>query len=116
MLEHNLAERPHTFLWLAETYVIPAGIYGSQTLGAGYLQAGRQFSSSLIKLLLHFLKDTLDVHTRCTTNWAVLRDCGYNRCSSTIFGQLSTSFLVLCVILSVTLRRMVQTDLNLQPC
>jgi len=25
--EHALADRPHTSLWLAKTYVIPAGMY-----------------------------------------------------------------------------------------
>ena len=39
--EHALADRPHTFLWLTKTYVIPAGMHGSQAWGAGYLQAGR---------------------------------------------------------------------------
>ena len=28
--EHALADRPPTSLWLAKTYVIPAGMYGSQ--------------------------------------------------------------------------------------
>ena len=28
--EHALADRPHTSLWLAKTYVIPAGMYGSK--------------------------------------------------------------------------------------
>jgi len=45
--EHALADRPHTSLWLAKTYVIPAGMYGSQVWGTGFLQAGREFSSSL---------------------------------------------------------------------
>ena len=31
--EHALADRPHTRLWLAKTYVIPAGMYGSQIWG-----------------------------------------------------------------------------------
>jgi hypothetical protein len=31
--EHALADRPHTSLWLAKAYVIPAGIYGSQIWG-----------------------------------------------------------------------------------
>ena len=34
-------------LWLAETYVILAGMYCSQVWGTGFLQAGREFSSSL---------------------------------------------------------------------
>ena len=71
--EHASADRPHTSLWLAKTYVIPAGMYGiSQVWGTGVLQAGREFSSSLSTLHLHLLKGTLGVK-RSTTNWAVLR-------------------------------------------
>ena len=70
--EHALADRPHTSLWLAKTYVIPAGMYGSQVWGTGFLQAGREFSSSLSMLHLYFLQGTLGVN-RSTTNWAVLR-------------------------------------------
>ena len=33
--EHALADRPHTSLWLAKTYVIPAGMYGSQLWSTG---------------------------------------------------------------------------------
>jgi len=74
--EHALADRPHTFLWLAKTYVISAGTYGSHVWGTGFLQAGREFSSSLSTLHLHFLKGTLGVK-RSTTNWAVLQECGH---------------------------------------
>ena len=59
--EHALADRPHTSLWLAKTYVIPAGMYGSQVWDTGLLQADREFSSSLSSLHLHFLKGTLGV-------------------------------------------------------
>jgi hypothetical protein len=59
--EHALADRPHTSLWLAKTYVIPAGMYGSQVWGTGFLQASREFSSPLSTLHLHFLKGTLGV-------------------------------------------------------
>ena len=77
MREHALADKPHTSLWLAsKTYVIPAGMYGSQIWGTVFLQAGREFSSSLSTLHLHFLKGTLDVK-RSTTNWAVLQECGH---------------------------------------
>ena len=51
--------------------VIPAGMYGSQVWGTGFLQAGREVLSSLSTLDLHFLKGTLGVK-RSTTNWAVL--------------------------------------------
>ena len=52
--EHAMADRPHTSLWLAKTYVIPAGMYGSQVWGTVFLQAGREFSSLLSMLHLHF--------------------------------------------------------------
>ena len=45
--EHALEDRPHTSLWLAKTYVNPAGMYGSQVWGTGFLQADREFSSPL---------------------------------------------------------------------
>ena len=44
MRERALPDRPNTSLWLAETYVIPAGMYGSQVWGTVFLQAGREFS------------------------------------------------------------------------
>ena len=73
--EHASADRPHTSLWLAKTYVIPAGMYGSQVWGTGFWQAVREFASSLSTLHLHFLKGMLGVK-RSTTNWPVLRECG----------------------------------------
>jgi len=74
--EHALADRPHTSLWLAKMHVIPAGMYGSQVWGTGFLQAGREFSSPLSTLHLHILKGTLGVK-QSTTNWAVLQECGH---------------------------------------
>ena len=69
--EHALADRPHTSLWLANTYVISAGMYVSQVWATVFLQADRDFSSSLSTLHLHFLKGTFGVKW-FTTNWAVL--------------------------------------------
>jgi hypothetical protein len=69
--DHALADRPHTSLWLAKTYVIPAGMYGSQVWGTGFMQAGKEFSSLLLTLHMHFLKGTLGVK-RTTTKWAIL--------------------------------------------
>ena len=74
--EHAMADRPHTSLWLAKTKVIPAGMYGSQVWATGFFQAGREFSSSLSTLHLHYLKGTLGVK-QSTTDWAVLRECGH---------------------------------------
>jgi hypothetical protein len=63
--EHALADRPHNFLWLAKTYVIPAGMYGSHVWGTGFLQADWEFYT-LSARHLHFLKGILGV-TRSTT-------------------------------------------------
>ena len=89
--EHALAYRPHTSLWLAKTYVIPAGMYGSQVWGTGFLQAGREFSSPLSTLHLHFLKGTLGVK-QFTTNWAVLRECGHEPLQFYWFRSASHAF------------------------
>jgi hypothetical protein len=76
-------------------------MYGSQEWGTVFLQAGREFSSSLSALHLHFLKGTLGVK-RSTTNWAVVQECGHEFCNSTGFGRLS-SFSIVCLISIVTL-------------
>jgi len=99
--EHALADRPHTSLWLAKMYVIPAGIYGSQVWGTVFLLAGREFSSSLSTLHLHFLKGMLGVE-RSTTNWAVLRECGHEPLQFYSFRSAS-SFSIACLIPIVTL-------------
>ena len=68
-------------------------------MGYWFLQAGREFSSLLSTLHLHFLKGTLGVK-QSTTNWAVLRECGHEPCcNSTGFGQLS----IVCLIPILTL-------------
>ena len=103
-------------MWLAKTYVIPAGMYGSQVWVTGCLQAGREFSSPLSTLHLHFLKGTLGVK-QSTTNWAVLRECEHEplqlywfRSAVKLFSSMLTN------TNSDTLRRVVvQADLNLQP-
>ena len=95
--EHALAYRPHTSLWLAKTYVIPAGMYGSQVWGTGFLQAGREFST----LHLHFLKGTLGVK-RFTINWALLRECGHEPLQFYWFRSAVKLFIV-CLIPIVTL-------------
>ena len=66
-----------------------------------FWQAGRESSSSLSTLHLHFLKGTLGMK-RSTTNWAVLRECGHEPLQFTGFGQLS-SFSIVCLIPTVTL-------------
>ena len=49
--EHALADRPHTSLWLAKMYVIPAGMYSSQVWGTGFLQAGREFLAHCLRFI-----------------------------------------------------------------
>eukprot|EP00983_Pelagomonas_calceolata_P004628 150405-Pelagomonas_calceolata.AAC.1 len=60
--EHTLAERPHDSLWLAKTYVVPAGIYASQVCGTGFMQAGKGFYSALQTMHLKFLKGSSGVN------------------------------------------------------
>ena len=110
MREHALADRPHNSLWLAKTYLFPAGMYGSQVWGTVFLQAGREFSSSLSTLHLHFLKGTLGVK-RSTTNWAVLRECGHEPVQFYWFRSAVKLFNSMLNTNSVTLRRVVQADL-----
>ena len=98
--EHALADRPNTSLWLAKTYVIPAGMYGSQVWGTGFLQAGREFYSPLSTLHLHFLKGTLGVK-HSTTNWAVLRECKHEPLQ--FYWFQSAVKLIVCLIPIVTL-------------
>jgi len=53
-----------------------------------FLQAGREFSSSLSALHLHFLKGTLGVK-RSTFKWAALRECGsVHRCLVSLSCQV----------------------------
>jgi len=112
---NTLWQTGHTSLWLAKTYVIPAGMYGSQVWGTGFLQAGREFSSPLSTLHLHSLKGTLGVK-QSTTDWALLQECGHEplqffwfRSAVKLFNRMLTN------TNSDTLRRVVQADLNLQP-
>jgi hypothetical protein len=89
------------------TYVTPAGMYGSQVWGTGFLQAGREVLSSLSTLDLHFLKGTLGVK-RSTTNWAVLRECEHEPSQ---FYWFCSAVKLFNSVQSVTLRRVVQADL-----
>ena len=81
---------------------------------AGFLQAGREFSSPLSTLHLHFLKGTSGVE-RSTSNWAVLQECGHEPLQFYWFRSAVKLLNSMLNINSDTLRRMVQADLNLQP-
>ena len=73
---HALNDRPHTYLWLAKTYAVPAGMYASQVWGTAYMKEGAEFISVGQKCHLNFLKGILGVK-RTACNWAVLRECGH---------------------------------------
>jgi hypothetical protein len=77
-------------------------MYGSQVWGTVFLQAGREFSSLLSALQLHFLKGTLG-SKRSTTNWAVLLECGHEplqfywfRSAVKLFNRMLNSIVTLC--------------------
>ena len=71
-----LNDRPHTYLWLAKTYAVPAGMYASQVWGTPFMKQDAVFESVGQKCHLNFLKGILGVK-RTTCNWAVLRECGH---------------------------------------
>ena len=73
---HALLNRPDTVLWLAKTYVVPAGMYGSQIWGTQYLKQSRQFDSLVQTCHLSFLKGVLGTK-RSAPNWAMFRECGH---------------------------------------
>jgi len=76
----------------------------------------RQAGSSLARRLrsFAFLKGTLHVQ-RSTTDWAVLRGCGHEPLQFYRFRSAVKLFNSMLNTNSDTLRRVVQTDLNLQP-
>jgi len=82
--------------------------------GTGFLQAGREFSIPLSTLHLYFLKGTLGAK-QSTTDWAVLRECGYEPLQLYWFRSAVKFFNSMLNTNSDTLRRIVQADLNLQP-
>ena len=71
-----LNDRPHTYLWLAKTYAVSAGMYASQVWGTPFMKQDAVFESVGQKCHLNFLKGILGVK-RTTCNWAVLRECGH---------------------------------------
>eukprot|EP00983_Pelagomonas_calceolata_P120771 1160736-Pelagomonas_calceolata.AAC.16 len=75
--EHGLVGRPHTLLWLARTYAIPASMYTSKIWGTVYMEEGAETDCPLQTGHLYFLKRVLPVEVKQTTcSWTVLRECG----------------------------------------
>ncbi len=46
-LEHRLTDRPHSMLWLAKGYALPASMYASQIWGTRYIKQGAEMDCPL---------------------------------------------------------------------
>ncbi len=73
--EHRLTDRPHSMLWLAKGYALPASMYASQTWGTRYMKQGAEMDCPLQIVHMCLLKGICGVK-RTTPNWSVLRECG----------------------------------------
>ena len=73
--EHRLTDRPHSLLWLAKAYALPASMYASQIWGTKYMKQGAEMDCPLQIVHMCLLKGILGVK-RTTPNWSVLRECG----------------------------------------
>jgi len=73
--EHRLTDRPHSMLWLAKGYALPASMYASQIWGTRYMKQGAEMGCPLQTVHMCLLKGILGVK-RTTPNWCVLRECG----------------------------------------
>ncbi len=72
--EHQFTDRPHSTLWLAKGYALPASMYASQIRGTRYMKQGAEIYCPLQTVHMCLLKGILGVkHT--TPNWSVLREC-----------------------------------------
>ncbi len=73
--EHRLTDRPHSMLWLAKGYALPASMCASQVWGTRYMKQGAEMDCPLQTVHMCLLKGTLGVK-RTTPNRSVLRECG----------------------------------------
>jgi hypothetical protein len=110
---HALTDRPHTYLWLAKTYAVPAGMYASQVWGTPYMKEGAEFDSVGQKCHLNFLKAILGVK-RTTSNWAVLRECGHEALQFYWFRAAIKFYNGMLICNSSTVRIVVKADCALR--
>jgi len=110
--EHGLIDRPHTFLWLAKTYVIPASMYASQIWGTRYMKQGAEMECPLQTGHLCFLKRVLGVK-RTTCNWSVLRECGQEPLQFYWFRAAIRFYNALLSCNSRTVRKVLEADREL---
>jgi len=88
-------------------------VYGSQVWGTVFLQAGREISTAVYASFAFS-----EGHVRCEAiyhKWAVLRECGHELLQFYWFRSAVKLFngMLISSLISVTLRRVVQDDLNL---
>ena len=54
--DYKLADRPHTMLWLTNTYALPACLYASQIWGTRFMRPGHEMICPLQTVYLCLLK------------------------------------------------------------
>jgi len=109
-----LCDRPFAFLWLAKAYVVPAGMYGCQVWGSGFLRKGDVYRPTLQTLHSNFLKATLGVK-RSAPDWAVLRECAHEPLQIYWFRAAIRFYNGLLSSNSATLKQARHADLKLVP-
>ncbi len=57
--EHRLTDRPHSMLWLAKGYALPASMYASQIWGTWYMKQGAEIDCPLQKVHMCLLEGIL---------------------------------------------------------
>ncbi len=59
--EHRVTDRPHSMLWLAKGYALPASMYASQLWGTRYMKQGAEMDYPLQTVHMCLLKGILGV-------------------------------------------------------
>jgi len=73
--EHRFSYRPHSMLWLAKGYALPASMYANQIWGTRFMKQGAEMDCPLQTVHMCLLRGILGVK-RTTPGWSVLRECG----------------------------------------
>jgi len=108
--EHRLTDRPHSMLWLAKGYALPASMYASQIWGTRYMKQGAEMDCPLQTVHLCLLKGILGVK-RTTPNWSVLRECGQEPLKSYWFRAAVRFYIALLCNNSNTLVKVLKADI-----
>ncbi len=108
--EHRLTDRPHSMLWLAKGYALPASMYASQIWGTRYMNQGGEMDCPLQTVHMCLLKGVLGVK-RTTPNWSVLRECGQEPLQSYWFRAAVRFYNALLCRNSSTLAKVLKADI-----